>query len=70
MKRQYERETKFNYGGGDFRSCTYFGECLWKLTYDELADSERLVGRDFSRVPKFSGHICNSPTKRITTCPQ
>lgn len=70
MKKQFERETKFKYGGGNFRSCAYIGKCLWKLTYDELATSERLVGRDSSRVPKFSGSICNAPDNRITICPQ
>ncbi len=70
MKRQYEGEIVFKYNGGDFRSCTYGGNCLWKLTHDGLVGSEKIVGRNASRVPKFLGHICNSPDNMVTTCPQ
>ncbi len=70
MKRRHEGEPLLTKGDTLFRSCTFEGQCLWKLAYDELVLTEKIAGRDYSHVPKFLGYICNSPDNIITRCPQ
>ena len=69
MKMQYQGELLFTKDDTPYKSCTFEGECLWKLTFDELVISEKLGGGDSSQVPKFVGHLCNAPDNIGLTCP-
>lgn len=43
LNKKYEGKVLFEIDGEPFYECTYNGDCLWKLDYDELLASTSLT---------------------------